>query len=149
MGWGMALVRATNRVAGWPEASPEAARSRRVLVLLAAIVALSIADLDFTLTYSTQIGMVEINPIARRIMSMGSVWMLVLWKALTVGLAVGLLYHARLRWTAEAASWAGVAVLIWLTARWMTYNNEVHVMMCPTISQAVQSDARWVVLGQE
>ena len=49
-------------------------RPWRVTAVLAAVVALSLVDLDLTLLYSTTLGMVEINPIARSIMGLGSIW---------------------------------------------------------------------------
>jgi hypothetical protein len=124
-------------------------RPRRVVLLLIAVVAMSLADLDLTITYSTTTGMIETNPIARAIMQGGTVYHLIAWKFATVGLACGLLYAARVHRAAELGAWLSLAVMGWLIIHWLTYNNEVAILTSPQLSAVVEADPRWVVLTPE
>lgn len=117
--------------------------------ILAAIVALSLVDLDLTLLYSTTLGMVEINPIARSIMGLGSVWGIVAWKLFTAGTAVGLLYYTRRYATAELGALVCLGTLVWLTARWMNYNHDAWVLANAEMREAVARDPEFVMLGAE
>lgn len=121
-------------------------RQTRVRILLACVVVMSLVDLDLTLVYARSTGMVEQNPIARQIMSTGSAWLLVAWKLFTVSVAVGLLYHARKHRAGELGSWLCIAVLCWLTARWLTYNDELQVLQCAATAEAVRMDPKFVLI---
>jgi hypothetical protein len=121
-------------------------RPTRVRMMLAAVVAMSIVDLDMTLVYAKTTGMVESNPIAREIMQTGSVWLLVAWKFLTVTIAAGLLYRVRQHRAGELGAWLCLAIMLWLTARWLSYNEEVQVLQCAATSAAVQGDPRFVLI---
>ena len=142
----------TRRPRGWSAAALGAVRASafdrqiRVRILLACIVAMSLVDLDLTLVYAKTTGMVEQNPIARGIMQTGSVGLLILWKMLTVTIAVGLLYHARRHRAGELGSWLCIAVLCWLTARWLSYNEELQVLQCAATADAVRADPRFVLI---
>ena len=107
---------------------------------------MSLVDLDLTLVYAKTTGMVEQNPIAREIMQTGSVGLLIIWKMLTVTVAVGLLHHARRHRAGELGSWLCIAVLCWLTARWISYNEELQVLQCAATADAVRSDPRFVLI---
>ncbi|MEK6701781.1 MAG: hypothetical protein AABZ53_05930 [Planctomycetota bacterium] len=124
-------------------------RPWRVTAVLAAVVALSLVDLDLTLLYSTTLGMVEINPIARSIMGLGSIWMVVTWKLFTAGTAVGILYYTRRHATGELGAWICLATLVWLTGRWMNYNHDAQVLNNAETREAVARDPEFVMLGTE
>lgn len=100
-------------------------RPKRVMVLLIATLAMSVADLAMTLTYATSVGMMEVNPIARAVMETGSPWMLTVWKLATAGLGLGILFYCRRFRKAEAASWLCCAVMTALTVHWMGFNHRV------------------------
>ena len=107
------------------EALGPARRSNRVILLLGATFAMSLADLAMTLTYATSVGMMEVNPIARAVMEHGSPWMLALWKVATAGLGLGILLYLRRLPKAEIAAWLCCAVMTALTVHWMGFNKEV------------------------
>lgn len=124
-------------------------RSTRVRILLAAVIAMSIVDLDMTLVYARTTGMVEHNPIAREIMSTGSVWLLILWKFVTVAVAVGLLNRVRRHASGELGAWLCMGVLCWLTARWVSYNDEIAVLQFAATSPAVRADPKFVMIPDQ
>lgn len=124
-------------------------RPWRVTVVLAAVVALSLVDLDLTLLYSTTLGMVEINPIARMIMGLGSVWAIVAWKLFTAGTAVGLLYYTRRHLSGELGALVCLGAMVWLTGRWMNYNQDAWVLNHSETREAVAKDPEYVMLGAE
>lgn len=124
-------------------------RCTRVRILLAAVIAMSIVDLDMTLVYARNTGMVENNPIARQIMATGSVWLLIVWKFVTVAIAVGLLHRVRRHLSGELGAWLCMAVLCWLTQHWVKYNDEIAVLQCTVTSPAVRADPKFVILPDE
>jgi hypothetical protein len=103
------------------------ARSRRVSVLLTAVLLISLADLDMTLAYATSGGMIEANPIARAVMSYGSSGVLAAWKLASVALCVGILFRTRARRSAEIATWVCFLMLVWLSFRWEKYNEQMPI----------------------
>lgn len=121
-------------------------RSSRVRIMLAAVIAMSLVDLDLTLVYARNTGMEEHNPIAREIMNTGSAGLLVLWKLLTMSVAVGLLYRVRAHRTGELGSLLCLVVLCWLTARWLSYNSEIESLQCAATSAAVRADPKFVMI---
>ncbi len=134
-------------VSGWRPLgllwTPEA-RGRRVLALLAAVLVFSAADLYLTTTHLTSAGMIEGNPIARLIMGLNSPAALLLWKGLTVGVGVWILYAARRSWAGEAGAWVCFAVLWWLMMRWMIYSEEM-AQIGPRLAEMPElSGGRWV-----
>ncbi len=100
-------------------------RPFRVCVLLAAVTLLSLGDLWMTILYTTSVGLIESNPIARLVMSHNSVGLLTLWKAATVGLGVGILYRTRRTRFGEVGAWVCFLILAWLTVRWAAYNDSM------------------------
>lgn len=96
-------------------------RPVRVVLLGAAIAAMSVVDLYLTLLYLTNTGMSEANPVARAIIAYQSPAVLGVWKALTVALCVGILYLIRERRSAELGAWIGALVLGWLMVHWARY----------------------------
>jgi len=121
-------------------------RSHRVLVLLAGIIVLSLADLVVTLQHLQSIGMVEANPIAAwLIRSTNSAWILGAYKTVTVGICVALLYRARRYWIGEAAAWCAVAILAGLSVMWHTYAEQIESPVELMTAQADLGD-RWLHL---
>jgi hypothetical protein len=123
-------------------------RPTRVLCLLAAVVVLSLADLYMTLVHLLHFGMLEANPLARAIMEYGSPAALIIWKLLTVGLAVGILFAARARRTAEWAAAFCCLTLVCLTGRWISYNIQVAAIGLE-IHEARHDESSWVSMTED
>jgi hypothetical protein len=125
------------------EAQQVSRRSRRVVVLLCAIVLLSIADLTVTLAYLRGTGMMEANPLAAFLIRWTqSSLSLVCFKLLTVGICVSLLYKLRRNVEGELAAWCGVAILVFMSVQWRQYAENVEL---PTVAVAEYGDD-WLVL---
>lgn len=122
------------------------ARGRRVTILLAAILLLSIGDLYMTLTHLTTSGMLEANPIARLIMAYNSPALLAVWKMSSVGLAVAILFWARHRGRTEIATWFCFLVLTWLTCRWVVYNDQISTLAEIPSAVAGRPNTEWVAM---
>ena len=119
-------------------------RSRRVLLFIAGIIVLSLADLVVTLGYLTSTGMREANPIAGWLISYWpSTWGLVCYKALTVAVCTGLLYRLRRQVEGEVAAWCIMAILALMSLQWYRYAQEAHDLQ---LVGRPSGDARWVVL---
>ncbi len=96
-------------------------RTRRIVLLLVAIFAMSAFDLLFTLTYLQGVGMVEVNPVARKVMEFGSPTLLSVWKLGIVGGACLVVYLGRQARVAEAGAWFACLALMALTLHWLRY----------------------------
>jgi len=117
-------------------------RSRRVNLLIVGIVLLSLGDLLITITYLQSTGMLEANPIAGYIIRVtGSVSILAAYKALTVGICVGLLYRLRRLVEGEVAAWCAVSILAFMSLQWYHYARQFDATDLEL--------ARSVVLGEE
>lgn len=89
-----------------------------MVVLLAAIVALSVADLFATIAH-LRIGMIEGNPLAHYIIeTTQSMNVLAAFKVGTVFVCVALLYRLRCSRQGEMAAWTAVLILSALTVWW-------------------------------
>jgi hypothetical protein len=100
-------------------------RSRRVLLLIVGIVLLSFGDLLITVTYLRSTGMMEANPIAEYLIRLtGSLSVLALYKAATVGICVGLLYRLRRHVEGEVAAWCAVSILAVMSLQWHHYAQQ-------------------------
>jgi len=122
------------------------AKARRVVLLILAIGLMGFSDLVITLTYMRSVGMIEVNPIARYMIEIGSVGQLIRYKLFTMGLSCGVLYILRRHPRAEHGAWLCVAILFVLTIHWVRYNsaivdysNEIHVL-----SQSQDDVPAWV-----
>ncbi len=122
-------------------------RERRVLLLLAAVAVLSLADLYMTMAHVTGAGMYEENPLARAIMKMGSPAFLAMFKVVSLGVAVGILYAVRGRASSELGSWLCLGVLVWLTGRWVVYNNAADALTDDMNYIKHARDHRWVAMS--
>ena len=119
-------------------------REGRVLGLLAAVAMISLADLYMTLTYATSVGMMEVNPLARLVMSFDSPALVVAWKVATAGLGIMILGCLRSRRIAEIGSWISFAAMVLLLVHWMNFNAHV-VHYSDELASLYGSDAAcWV-----
>lgn len=97
-------------------------RSRRVTVVLAGVVLLSLADLVLTVLHLRTVGMSETNPIAAWIIEITGSWLgLTSYKTLTVLVSVGVLYRLRRHLSGEIASWCCLGLLTGLSFVWSQY----------------------------
>lgn len=104
------------------------ANKRRLALLITAIVLMGLADLALTLIYLRSIGMVEMNPIARMMISIGQTRQLVLFKLLTITVSIGCLIIMRHHRWAERAAWCAAALLLGLMFYWVSYNNSLSAL---------------------
>lgn len=104
------------------------ARSQRVTILVLAAALMSLGDLYMTLTYVMSIGMVEVNPIARHLMSMDSPLPVVLFKVSLTLFGTTVLMWFRRRRAAEIAAWFVFLGMTILTMHWRGYSTQVAEM---------------------
>lgn len=98
-------------------------RSRRVALLVVGVVILSLADLVITLAYLRANWMMEANPIAAYLIkSTQSAWPLAVYKCVTVGTCVALLYRLRRHKAGEVAAWCAVGILAVMSVMWHKYS---------------------------
>jgi len=104
----------------------ERRRGRRVILLVAAIVMLSLGDLYATLTHASSIGMVELNPIGAYLIQSGSPNGLILFKCGSILLTATLLLVVRHYLTGELGGWVCLFVMVGLTIHWYNYNHAIE-----------------------
>ena len=129
-----------------PERPAGCRRPHRVTVLLIGIIALSIGDLVVTLTHLQTVGMMEANPLAAFIIrSTESPWALSIYKAITVGISVFLIYLLRRRVEGEVAAWCGVMILVAMTLMWGFYAAHLGDLESVRLAQT-SFDTGWLRL---
>ncbi len=101
----------------------EVARSRRIMLLILALILMSLVDLFCTITYLTSYGMVEVNPIARHMIDIGGTRQLILFKTFTMTVSCACIYFIRNTRRAEFGAWICVGVLVFLMVHWIQYNE--------------------------
>jgi hypothetical protein len=143
-----ALVNELPVVTGWSGvARMFRSRPHRVGLLLLAITIMAAADLALTLNYITSIGMVELNPVARAVMSLGSTGAVVIWKVALTAFTVGVLFVLRKRGIAEVATWACATVMVLLSMHWLNFINEVQTMGSEYLVLALEAPHEgWTVI---
>ena len=115
------------------------------MLMLAALVAiLSAADLYITGLYLSTTGMAEENPLARLVMSSGSMGYLSVWKLMTIVPALALMIGYRHRLFVELLGWVACGVLIVVMIRWMQYASETHLLVSALDALQNNADGRWV-----
>jgi hypothetical protein len=124
-----------------------AARPARVAALLVAVIAMSLADLYMTLAHLLHFGMIEANPLARRIMETGTPAEIIIWKLTTVLVAVGILFAFRRRRAAEIGALVCFIALGWLTAHWLTYNESISALTAELHALAAVNDTGFVTMA--
>jgi hypothetical protein len=120
-----------------------------VITLLVAIFAMSMGDLYMTVTYASQVGMIEMNPLARALMRGDSHTPIILFKFATVGIATVLLFKVRGTRVGELACWAGLVGLLWLTIRWVEYNKAMVELTPALHTLANVESGSWVEIGRD
>ena len=103
-------------------------RPRRMLVLMAALWLLSLADLAFTIWAHLCTPLYEANPIANTLLQHNDLGGLIAFKAATNLLGCWLLWQARDNARAEVALWGLVGVFILLLFRWSAYTSGALAM---------------------
>ncbi len=121
-------------------------RGCRVVLLLVATAIICVFDLLLTLTFLTNTGMVEANPIARSVMEHGSPLFIILWKLATMTLGLGILYWARRTRGAEIAAWLVLVIMAAVGIHWLSYSGAVVDMDVDYGLLSSADDPRWVGL---
>lgn len=117
-----------------------------MLMLASVVVVLSAADLYITVLFLATTGMAEENPLARLVMSHGSVGYLAGWKFLTVLPAFLLMVAYRRRVLMEVLGWVACAVLVGVMVRWLQYAQDSDIMLVALHALEEGVDSRWVTL---
>ncbi|GEM_PF-2060139 len=130
--------------------TPKERRAGRILILISLIFALSVADLLFTLTHLSTVGMIELNPIARNIILTGTPLDLVLFKFASVGVGCGCLYLGRKSRRIELAAWLCALGLGVLTVHWFNYNANFQktVDELVTLDDMIRNTPGWVKVAR-
>ncbi|MFO0830708.1 MAG: DUF5658 family protein [Phycisphaerales bacterium] len=130
-------------------ASPRV-RGLRVGILLLSTCILGLYDLALTLVFSTSVGMVELNPVARLIMRVyDSPWVLAAWKLLTMGLSAWIIWRVRHRRIGEVAAWIAMAVLVMLCLHWVGFVRDAAEFASEYHTLQSSDEQRYVVMGVE
>lgn len=145
----MAGTGSTSNLGFWRALWCPRCRSKRVLLLLSAVVLMSLGDLYMTLQYLLHSGLLEANPLARSIMQYGSPAGLIAWKLCTLILASGILIWARRKLSAELGVLFCCGVMTWLTVRWLEYSDQVSRFTHEAATMAAADDSRWVTLNAD
>lgn len=126
--------------------APDASRRRRVTLLVLAMALMGLADLAFTLTYMSSVGMAEANPLARAMIEIGGLPQLVRFKLFTIALSGGLLYLLRGHKAAERCAWACCAALVLLSLHWFNYTDKLTTLGAAIDPHLAALDERWVAI---
>lgn len=122
-------------------------RSRRVVLLIVGVVVLSLADLGVTLLHLKSRGMMEANPVAAWIIAhTGSGAFLTLYKAVTVAICVGLLFHLRRHVEGEIGAWCAILILAAVSFQWYQYTREIAVVTDITLARQGAYGEDWLIL---
>lgn len=100
-------------------------RSRRVVLLLATLAVLGLADLHLTVHHHMQMGMEELNPLGAYLLGGGHIGALVVFKLATMAVAIGMLLAVRAHPLGEASTWLAFGIMVALTLHWHQYNTEL------------------------
>ena len=115
-------------------------------VLLIGILVLSAGDLLLTLGHLQTTGMAEANPIAAFIIrSTDAAGALIVYKALTVGTCITLLYWFRRHRAGEIAAWCGMAILAGMSVMWYAYSTSMESPTARSLARASHGD-EWLML---
>jgi hypothetical protein len=129
--------------------SARAARRRRLYLAMIALVLMGMADLYCTLAYMTMSGMIEVNPVARAMITIGEGPQLILFKVFTMALSCGALFLARENRKSETAAWLCTVVMLVLTLHWANYNRRAPNFTNELTTLAMshgEHEPRWVKL---
>lgn len=127
--------------------NPERDRSRRVVLLIVGIVVLSLADLGVTLLHLKSRGMMEANPVAAWIIAhTGSGALLTAYKALTVGICVGVLFRLRRHVEGEIGAWCAILILAVVSFQWFQYAREINRFADINLARQGEYGQDWLLL---
>ncbi|MEZ6242575.1 MAG: DUF5658 family protein [Phycisphaerales bacterium] len=122
-------------------------RCRRVILLAAAIIVMSLGDLALTLTYLQSLGMAESNPLARLVIEFGSPALLIVWKLATVTACVSILVWKSRAPSAEVGAWIAAILLCGLMLHWKNYVRTAPPAPPSIAAGSPTLDDRWTTLG--
>lgn len=117
--------------------------ARRLMLVLLAITLMSLADLICTLIYMSGIGLLEVNPLARLMVSIGDAQQLIIFKLFTMTLACGALYFARRHPISERVAWMCAAGLFALMLHWTAFNSSVSDLTNEITILALNGGHEW------
>lgn len=127
-----------------------AGRPRVVVLLIVAIILMGLADLALTLTYMRGVGMIEANPIARYMLTIGHERQLILYKLSSLSLCCGTLYLIRRHRKAEICAWLCTAIMVLLSIHWTRYNLAMESMRHEMTEVALQGSTEpWITLADQ
>lgn len=106
---------------------------------------MSAADLLCTLIYMTSVGMIEVNPLARLMISLGDGRQLIIFKLFTTALCCGALYLARRHPLSERVAWICAGGLLALMLHWTAYNSTVSDLTNEITILALNGGHEWWV----
>lgn len=126
-------------------------RPRVVVLLIIAITLMGLADLGLTLTYLRGVGMIEANPIARYMLSIGHERQLILYKLASLGLCCGTLYLIRRHRKAEVCAWLCTGIMLVLSIHWTRYNLAMESLRHEMAEIALQGGGGepWITLAEQ
>lgn len=124
------------------------ARARRVLLLTGLVLMLSAGDLLTTLIFLQSTGMEEANPVAAFVMSSGSIWSLIVFKAGSVFTSLSVIWLLRHRWQGEIAAWIAAFILVALTYHWYVYTSQLAEVNSTFVLSHAQGHANWHILSR-
>lgn len=131
---------------------PERARHRRIVLIILATVMMGVADLLCTMTYMSSVGMIELNPLARLMISIGGSEQLVRFKVFTMVLSAGALYLCRRTRNAEFWALLCAGIMLALMVHWLFYNEMVqtmtHEISVLAASSVEERPPSWVMLTE-
>jgi hypothetical protein len=107
----------------------DACRARRVGQALVVLWVLGAADLLFTIWAHLNTPFLEVNPLARFLLSQHSLGGLVVFKLALTTIGSAIFWRLRSHGRAEAALWCLVVVYIALAVHWSNYTTDVLAMM--------------------
>jgi len=143
-------VRSARPAGAWATriCSPASAPERRIVLLIVAMIMMGLADLACSLTYMQSVGMIELNPLARHMASVGQTRQLVLFKLFTMALSCGALFLVRRHAIAEKAAWLCSAGLLALMIHWTIFNRDVasNTNELTLMAQGERKSPMWVKL---
>jgi type IV secretory pathway VirB2 component (pilin) len=126
---------------------PAIRRSRRVILLVIGITLLSIVDLLITLAHLQSIGMMEANPIAAfLIKATNSALALTVYKFVTVGFCVAVLYKLRRMRSGEVAAWVSVIICAWMCIAWHRYTTNFDDLDALVLAHTGAFGENWLVI---
>lgn len=131
-------------------AAAKPGRPRVVVLLIIAIVLMGLADLGLTLTYMRGVGMIEANPIARYMLSIGHERQLILYKLSSLALCCGTLFLIRRHRKAERCAWLCTAIMVGLSIHWTRYNAAMQSMHREMTEVALAGSSEpWITLAEQ